>query len=131
MVRQSFLNHHINIHRGLRINPCCSLLPYTTFKTLPTPSNFPTPQCTCTVCVVINLMAFSFLVQVVLGSAGFSDGGAQQLQYDITKFLVPLLARYCDTVPRKQLLERYMEPTKHLMLASSSDLPYSRNFSRG
>ena len=47
------------------------------------------------------------LLQVVLGSAGFSDGGAQQLQFDVTKFLVPLLAKYCDTLPRKQLLERY------------------------
>ena len=44
--------------------------------------------------------------QVVLGSAGFSDGGAQQLQYDVTKVLVPLLAKYCHAVPRKQLLER-------------------------
>ena len=44
----------------------------------------------------------------MLGSAGFSDGGAQQLQFDMTKYLVPVLAKHCDMLPRKQLLERYV-----------------------
>ena len=56
--------------------------------------------------LIVSLLLYTYNPQVVLGSAGFSDGGAQQLQYDVTKVLVPLLAKYCHTVPRKQLLER-------------------------
>ena len=47
-----------------------------------------------------------FIFSEVVLSSHFSEGGAEQLHYDITAVLLPLLSKYCDEMARKQLMER-------------------------
>ena len=46
------------------------------------------------------------LFDEVVISNHFSDGGAQQLEYDVTTVILPLLTRHCNEITSKQLLER-------------------------
>lgn len=45
------------------------------------------------------------LSQVIMGTH-FSEGGAAQLNHDVNKALVPLLAQFGDDIAGMQLLER-------------------------
>lgn len=43
--------------------------------------------------------------QVIMVST-FSDGGVEQVNFDLRNYLIPMLAGYCDDIQGKQLFER-------------------------
>ena len=60
------------------------------------------------------------MLQIVLSSQ-FGEGGASQLNFDLTSGFLPLLSQHCDELSARQLLERSASspPPNHLLLTHS------------